>query len=81
MVMQGGQVMYSQYWLKEDIFTRLQVATSIQNVETFGGTVIPLDEDGMTVDYLVGFYHKDEGAGIWIDGVKLDGAPRSRAAV
>jgi hypothetical protein len=81
MVMQSDQVMYSQYWLKEDIFTRLQVATSIQNVETFGGAVIPLDEDGMTVDYLVGFYHKDEGAGIWIDGVKLDGAPRSRAAV
>ena len=72
MVMQNGQIMYSNYWLKEKTFTTLQPATSIQNVKTFTATVIPVDDGGMgPIDYLVGFYHKEGGIALWIDGVSL----------
>ena len=74
MVMQNGQINYSNYWLKEKIFTTPQKATSIQNVETFTATVIPVDDGGVRpINYLVGFYHKEGGLGLWIDGVWLGG--------
>lgn len=72
MVNQGGQVSFSQYWLKENIFTRLQSATSIGDVKTFTGQVIEIEGGPMdTTPFLVGFYHRDDGVGIWIDGIDI----------
>lgn len=74
MVKHNGNIMYSRYWLKENHFTALQTATSVQDIKSFTGLVIPIEDSspaGEETDYLVGFYHRDDGIGIWIDGVPL----------